>query len=132
MNDYVQQDSSDEEKDMFQAKVSMTVRKISAETSIIDIEGDVNRYSESILMDAHHRASEGGTRNIVLNFTRLEYMNSSGIGLLVTLLVRTQRQNQRLFAYGLNGHYHQIFELTRLNEAIQIYPDEASALAAVQ
>jgi anti-sigma B factor antagonist len=117
---------------MFQAKVSMTVRKVSAETSIIDIEGDVNRYSESILMDAYNRASEGGTRNIVMNFSRLEYMNSSGIGLLVTLLVRVQRQNQRLFAYGLDEHYRQIFELTRLIEAIQIFPDEDSALAAAQ
>ena len=117
---------------MFQARVSMTVRRISAETSIIDIEGDVNRYSESILMDAYSRASEGETRNIVLNFSRLEYMNSSGIGLLVTLLVRVQRLNQRLLAYGLNEHYRQIFELTRLVEAIQIFPDEAAALAAAK
>jgi anti-sigma B factor antagonist len=55
-------------------------------------------------------------------------MNSSGIGLLVTLLIRTQRQNQRLLAYGLNQHYQQIFELTRLNEAIGIFPNEIEAL----
>ena len=46
-------------------------------------------------------------------------MNSSGIGLLVTLLIRIQRQKQRLVAYGLTDHYIQIFELTRLNEAIE-------------
>ena len=58
-------------------------------------------------------------------------MNSSGIGLLVTLLIRTQRQKQRLVAYGLTDHYIQIFELTRLNEAIEIYASEAAALAGV-
>ena len=50
-------------------------------------------------------------------------MNSGGIGLLVTLLVRANRQKQRLLAFGLNDHYRQIFELTRLDEAIGIYDD---------
>jgi anti-sigma B factor antagonist len=67
---------------------------------------------------------------VILNFTGLEYMNSSGIGLLVTLLVRANRNRQRLMAYGLTDHYRQIFELTRLDEAIGIHSDEAGALAA--
>ena len=54
----------------------------------------------------------------MLDFGGLEYMNSSGIGLLVTLLVRANRNQQRLLAYGLSEHYRQIFELTRLDEAI--------------
>jgi anti-sigma B factor antagonist len=49
----------------------------------------------------------------------------------VTLLVRANRAKQRLLACGLNDHYRQIFELTRLDEAISIFDDEAAALAAV-
>ena len=75
-------------------------------------------------------ASERATRAVVLNFSGLEYMNSGGIGLLVTLLVRANRAKQQLLAYGLNEHYRQIFELTRLDEAIGIYDTEAEALAA--
>ena len=56
-------------------------------------------------------------------------MNSGGIGLLVTLLVRAQRQHQRVLAYGLSDHYRQIFELTRLDEAVGIHDSEADALA---
>jgi anti-sigma B factor antagonist len=59
-----------------------------------------------------------------------EYMNSSGIGLLVTLLVRANRNRQRMLAYGLSEHYRQIFELTRLDEAIAIHENEDAALAA--
>ena len=66
---------------------------------------------------------------IVLNFSGLDYMNSGGIGLLVTLLVRAQRQHQRVLAYGLSDHYRQIFELTRLDEAVGIHDSEADALA---
>ena len=57
-------------------------------------------------------------------------MNSGGIGLLVTLLVRASRHSQRLLAYGLSDHYRQIFELTRLDEAIGIHDDERAALGA--
>ena len=54
-------------------------------------------------------------------------MNSGGIGLLVTLLVRANRAKQQLLAFGLTEHYRQIFELTRLDEAIGIYDTEAEA-----
>ena len=111
--------------------VKLVVRTPSDAASIIDIEGDVNANSENQLMDAYAQANASNPRAVILNFNGLEYMNSSGIGLLVTLLIRVQRQKQKLLAFGLSDHYTQIFELTRLNEAIGIYADEAEALAAV-
>ena len=81
-------------------------------------------------MDAYNEASNHSTRAILLNFDGLEYMNSGGIGLLVTLLVRAKRQHQNVLAYGLNEHYRQIFELTRLDDAISIFDNEADALSA--
>jgi len=113
------------------ANVTMTVRKADQNSSVIDIHGEINAFAENALMDAYTNASSDGARNIILNFDGLEYMNSSGIGLLVTLLILAKRQNQRLLAFGLSDHYQQIFELTRLNEAIGIYASEAAALGAV-
>lgn len=110
--------------------VTMNMRKPNASTAIIDIKGEINSFAESILMDVYTQATSAGAKAILLNFSGLEYMNSSGIGLLVTLLIRVNRQKQRLLAYGLSDHYRQIFELTRLNEAILIFADENAALAA--
>ena len=76
-------------------------------------------------------ASDAGAKAIVLDFSGLDYMNSGGIGLLVTLLVRCQRAGQRLLADGVFDHYRQILALTRLDEAIEIHDDEAAAMAAV-
>jgi anti-sigma B factor antagonist len=117
---------------MTEARITANVRHISPKTSIIDIQGDVNVAAEKPLTDAFADASNGETKVVALNFSGLEYMNSSGIGFLVTLLIRAQRQQQRLIAFGLSEHYQQIFELTRLNEAILLYPDEAAALVASQ
>ncbi|HJZ48599.1 MAG TPA: STAS domain-containing protein [Roseiflexaceae bacterium] len=117
---------------MPQANVIMNVRKAGRAASIIDIQGEVTAFAEKVLNQAYEEASVNSIRAVLLNFSKLEYMNSSGIGLLVTTLIRANRQSQKLLAYGLNGHYRHIFELTRLNEAIGLYDSEDAALAAVQ
>ena len=96
------------------------------------IAGDVTSASEGELMAAYTQAIEGGARAIILDFRGLEYMNSGGIGLLVTLLVRAQRGGIRLLASGLSEHYREILALTRLDEAIEIHSDEGAAVAAVE
>ena len=116
---------------MAEAIVTMGVRRVNDAAAVIEVKGDVTAACEGQLMEAFGEASQGGTRVVGLDFSGLEYMNSSGIGLLVTLLVRANRQKQKLVAYGLTEHYRQIFELTRLDEAIAIHEDEAAALASV-
>lgn len=115
---------------MNQPKVEMSTRKMGENTTVIDIRGEITAAAENPLMDAYTEATSAGTRNVILNFEKLEYMNSSGIGLLVTLLIRAQRQKQRLMAAGLSEHYQQIFELTRLNEAISIFKTIEEAVMA--
>lgn len=117
---------------MAQANVTMDVRHINSTVSIIDIRGDLSASAENALMDAYSQASTATTRILILNCTGLAYMNSSGIGLLVTLLVRMNRQKQRLFCYGLSEHYQHIFALTRLNDVIKVHTSESEALAAAK
>ena len=101
------------------------------DAAILRVEGEITSASEKALMDAHAEASTSGATSIILDFGGLDYMNSGGIGLLVTLLVRVQRGGQRLLAVGLNEHYRQILSLTRLDEAIAIHDTTEAALAAV-
>ena len=98
--------------------------------AVLRVRGDVTAASESTFGDAYTQAADAGVSAVVLDFSGLEYMNSGGIGLLVTLLVRAQRGGQQLFASGLNEHYRQILSLTRLDEAIRIYDTEDAAVAA--
>lgn len=116
---------------MTQINLKATVRKPNTGVSIIDIQGEVTGFAENIITEAYNQASQDGVRAVIMNFSNLEYMNSSGIGLLVTLLIRSQRQKIKLMACGLSQHYKQIFELTRLNEAIEIYDNEEDALNAI-
>lgn len=93
------------------------------QTSAIFLQGSLSFAAESELMAAFNESLEQGAQRVVLDFSQLEYMNSTGIGLLVTLLVRAQRSETRLLACGLNTHYQEIFHMTRLEEAFTIVPD---------
>ena len=116
---------------MPQGTLNLEVRKPSGATAVLDVQGDITADSEKVLMDAYNEASGNATKAIVLNFSGLDYMNSGGIGLLVTLLVRANRAKQKLLAFGLTEHYRQIFELTRIDEAIEIFGTEEEAVNAV-
>ncbi len=115
---------------MPQAQITMDVRRVNDNVSIIDVKGELTAFAEGVLMDSYNQASDGKVRAIVLNFEGLEYMNSSGIGLLVTLLIRVNREKQRLLTYGLSEHYRSIFQITRLDDAIGIHETEDEAVGA--
>ena len=129
--DGIQEISRERRVDMPQAQVTMDVRKVNDKVSVIDVKGELTAFAEGVLMQAYDQASDGKVRAIVLNFEGLEYMNSSGIGLLVTLLIRVNREKQRLLTYGLSEHYRNIFQITRLDDAINIYDSEEAAVQAV-
>ena len=107
----------------------MQVREVNRSVSVIGIDGEVTGESEAALAEAYSQASANGAQTVIFDFTGLDYMNSSGIGLLVTMLIRAQRNGQRLACYGLSEHYRQIFSLTRLDEAIGVYDSEDAAVA---
>lgn len=116
---------------MLDTETRIRVRERNPRVAVIAIGGDVTSASEEALMAAYAEANEGRPKGVILDFGDMAYMNSSGIGLLVTLLIRANRQGQRIFALGLNDHYRQIFELTRLDEAIRLCDDEAQARAEI-
>jgi anti-sigma B factor antagonist len=107
--------------------LAMTIREMPGDVRVVDIQGEITAFSEKEITEAHEEAGKGA-RAVVLNFEGLDYMNSGGIGLLVTTLIRAQRAGHALRAFGLNEHYREIFSLTRLDEAIGIYDDEESAV----
>lgn len=110
------------------ANLTMDIREVADGIRVIDVQGEITALSEQQIADAHGKAGEDATA-VILNFEGLDYMNSGGIGLLVTTLIRAQRIGHALRAYGLSDHYRQIFTLTRLDEAIGIYDNEDAAIA---
>jgi anti-anti-sigma factor len=95
---------------------------------IVDLSGDINRDAEGVLDQAFSDATGAShPTKLVLNFTEVVYVNSSGIALIIGLLARARQQRCTLAAFGLSDHYREIFEITRLSDFIAIYADERAA-----
>jgi anti-anti-sigma factor len=95
---------------------------------VIQLRGDIDAFAEEALNAAYTQADVGNPSAVVLNFSDVDYMNSTGIALIVGLLARARKSGRRVLTCGLSDHYAEIFKITRLVDFMTIYPDEASAL----
>ena len=96
--------------------------------SVIDLAGDLNSSAEGALNEAYARATAGGAGSVVLNFEHADYINSTGIALIVGLLAQARTSGIEVKAYGLSDHYREIFEITRLADFMTIADNEDRAL----
>ena len=99
-----------------------------ATTAIVDLHGEINGFAEALINGAYADAESRSPKAIVLNFTDVDYINSTGIALIVGLLARARASHTSLRAVGLSAHYVEIFQITRLSDYVELFPDEASAL----
>jgi len=95
---------------------------------VIDLNGEINAQADQILSQAYTEAENHNTEVIVLNFSDVDYINSTGIALIVGLLAQARKAHRRLVVYGLSEHYVQIFQITRLSDFMDIFSNESSAL----
>jgi len=96
--------------------------------AVIDLAGVVDRSAEEPLDAAFTAATADAPAAVVLNFARAEYINSTGIALIVGLLARARAAGIPIRACGLSAHYREIFEITRLADFMPIAEDEDTAI----
>ena len=113
---------------MLPDKLQTTTRKITDSIGVIDIQGEVTGAAESVFMEAYRSLTSRDVDTIILNFKNMEYMNSSGIGLLVTLFIRASKNNHKLAAVELRSHFRRVFGLTRLQDVVPVFDTEQDAI----
>ena len=99
--------------------------------AIIDLVGDVDSAGEAALQRAYDEASSE-PRPIALNFSGTDYINSTGIALIVGLLAQARARGVQITAFGLTDHYREIFEITRLADFMTIADNENGAVGGAE
>lgn len=82
--------------------------------------GRIDRDSGDVLDEAYAASVESAPATIELDFAAVDYINSTGIALIVGVLARARSQKVGMRAAGLSAHYQHIFEITRLSDFIEI------------
>jgi anti-anti-sigma factor len=95
----------------------------------VDLSGIIDGGAESALDAAYAECDDAAAGTVGLDFTRVDYINSTGIALLVSLLAKARRDGRPVTAWGLSDHYREIFEITRLADLLEVVADEQAAKA---
>ena len=96
--------------------------------AVMGLEGRIDREAMQSLTAAYEAAVESNPAVILLDFSGVDYINSTGIALIVGLLGRARAEGRGVFASGLTEHYRHIFTITKLSDFIQIYSDVDAAV----
>lgn len=107
--------------------MSFSIERI-GEAMVVDVDGELTVSNRGELKERVLGRLEEGERSFVLDFSKTGYIDSSGLGVLVSLSKRIRERNGRLRLAGLNQDLRTLFELTKLDTLFQISDDRAAAL----
>lgn len=99
--------------------------------AVIELHGDVNGAADVALQSAYRQALTSSPQRILLKFDDVEYVNSTGIALIVGVLAEARKANLPILVCGLSEHFRHIFEITRLADFMSFFPDEDAAVGDV-
>jgi anti-anti-sigma factor len=111
-------------EDGFEATVSRT-----DDGAIVVMSGTVNRAAKEALERAYDEATTRSGR-VLLDFRDVDYINSTGIAVIVGVLAIARAESREVGAFGLTEHYREVFNITRLADFMTIYDDQSAAVAA--
>jgi len=98
---------------------------------VLEMTGELNASASGVLTPAYEEAvGQGDPRTVILDFTGVDYINSTGIALVVGVLARARAESRTLVAVGLSDHYREIFTITRLSDYMQMYEDISEATSS--
>ncbi len=106
---------------------SATIRQ-TGPVSVVDVSGRFTSFETGALRDCISRLLKQNCKKIVLNLSRLQYLDSSGIGELAREYVSVAKQGGEMKVVGLSAKVEEILKITNLYQVLPEFPDEQAAL----
>jgi anti-sigma B factor antagonist len=95
---------------------------------VLELHGQIDATAGPGLQAAYAVVASDGAGSVVLDFTDVDYINSTGIAHIVAVLASARAQRRNVIACGLSAHYREIFSITRLSDFMQLYADVHTAV----
>ncbi len=104
------------------------ITRVIENVNILDIDGEIDLYNAPTLKDIIRKNIEEQKYNIIINLDKVSYIDSSGIGALISSLSNLKKYQGGLKIINVTGSVKKVFELTKLTSFFEIYDSEAEAL----
>jgi anti-sigma B factor antagonist len=96
--------------------------------AILALSGDIASTSKDIMLQAYHGVGEA--KKVLLDFSGVDYINSSGISIIIQMLIEERTAGHRTIGiFGLTPHFKKVFTMVGVSKYATISADEATALA---
>ena len=99
--------------------------------SVLRFEGDIASTSKEAVLGTYQGLPKQSTKLILLDFSKVEYINSSGIALVIQLMIEAAKAGQKVSAYGLSQHFTKVFTMVGITKYAGLFPGQQEALAAL-
>jgi anti-sigma B factor antagonist len=93
--------------------------------------GDISSASKDAVVGTYQALDKDAHKHILLDFKGVEYLNSSGIALVIQVLMEASKSSQTVAICGLTPHFTKVFTMVGITKYAALYPDEATSLAAL-
>ena len=100
------------------------------DTVVVDVEGQLVVGNRQELKQAVLEEVERGERKFIIDFSRTGYIDSAGLGILVSVSKKVRESGGELRLTNLNDDLRTLFELTKLDVLFQFAEPDAGAGAA--
>lgn len=97
--------------------------------TVLRFTGDITSTSQAAVTGTYEGLPDSATR-ILLDFSKVEYLNSSGIALVIQMMMAAAKRGQKIQTFGLTPHFQKVFTMVGITKYTSIHKDEASACAA--
>jgi anti-anti-sigma factor len=113
------------------AHVEQTTSPAGKPVTVLRFEGDISSTSKDAVLGTYQALPKSDVKIILLDFTKVDYINSSGIALVIQLLIEAKGASQAVSAVGLSPHFVKVFTMVGITKYAGLFPTQAEALAAV-
>ena len=98
-------------------------------TAVLAFSGDISSASKDAILEAYHGLGATAT-SVLLDFTAVDYINSSGIAIIIQLLLEASKSGTRKVGiFGLSAHFQKVFTMVGINKYASLFPNEQAAMS---
>src|ERR1700749_3966546 len=94
-------------------------------------EGDIASTSKDAVLGSYQSLPKETVKLVLLDFSKVDYINSSGIALIIQMLIEASNSGQKVYAFGLSPHFTKVFTMVGITKYAGLFPGQTEALAAL-
>lgn len=111
------------------SRVDLLTSPAGHSVSVLRFEGDIASTSKDAVLGTYQTLPKDTAKLILLDFTKVDYINSSGIALVIQLLIEAANSSQKVYAFGLSPHFTKVFTMVGITKYAQLFTSQEQALA---